>query len=39
MCDGPVCGAHPGQDCISLPGDPIGDRPFHLEHQHQWEKE
>lgn len=39
MCDCPVCGAHPGQYCISIPGHPIGDRPFHLERQHQWEKE
>ncbi|WP_433315316.1 hypothetical protein [Micromonospora chersina] len=38
MCDCPVCGAHPGQNCVSLPGHPLGDRPFHMERQHQWEK-
>ncbi|MBQ0892058.1 hypothetical protein KBX37_02915 [Micromonospora sp. U56] len=39
MFDCPICGAHPGQYCISTPGHPVEGQPFHLERQHQWEKE
>lgn len=38
MLDCPVCGSHPGQNCVSIPGHPLGDRTFHPEREHMTEE-
>ena len=34
MLDCPACGAHPGQNCVNVPGRPLEGLKFHPEREH-----